>query len=135
MKYDLVFLLSTILKDAGLSNVIDKDLTNHSTISLNMKDDIPTINICEDDDQVWVWARICEYNIQALNYASDNIFNIMFNYNEDVFYCGQPCLYAIDGYLELRTQVKDKFLQSPDDFLILLDYYLTTLQDYRNALV
>lgn len=45
MKYDVAQLISTMLKEAGMSEFISDDLSNHSTISLNMKDDIPAINI------------------------------------------------------------------------------------------
>lgn len=135
MKYDLVSLLSVMLNNVGLSNVIDESLTNHSTISLNMKDDIPTINLRSEDDQVWVWAKLSDYNLSTLTYASASIFPIMFNYNEEIFYCGQPCLYPVEGNLELRAQVKEQHLESPDAFLIFLDHYLTILQDYRIALV
>lgn len=135
MKYDLVSLLSVMLNNVGLSNIIDESLTNHSTISLNMKDNIPTINLRSEDDQVWVWAKLSDYNLSTLTYASANIFPIMFNYNEEIFYCGQPCLYPVEGNLELRAQVKEQHLESPDAFLIFLDHYLTILQDYRIALV
>jgi len=135
MKYDLVSLLSAMLTNVGLDNIIDKNLSNHSTISLNMKDDIPTIHIKNDDDQVWVWAKLCDYNISTLSYSSANLFPIMFNYNEEVFYCGQPCLYPVEGHLELRAQVKEEYLESPESFLIFLDHYLTILQDYRMVLV
>lgn len=135
MKYDLVSLLSTMLNNVGLEGIIDENLSNHSTISLNMKDDIPTIHMKNDDDKVWVWAKLCDYNISNLAYVSSNIFPIMFNYNEEIFYCGQPCLYPIDGNLELRAQVKEEHLASPELFLIFLDHYLTILQDYRMVLV
>lgn len=135
MRYDLVSLLSSMLNNVGLKNVIDDNLSNHSTISLNMKDDIPTIHIKNDDDQVWVWAKLADYNLSTLCYASTNLFPLMFNYNEDVFYCGQPCLYPVEGNLELRAQVKDKHLETPEAFLIFLDHYLTILQDYRMVLV
>jgi len=135
MKYDLVSLLSKMLNNVGLDNILDKNLSNHSTISLNMKDDIPTIHLKNDDDQVWVWAKLCDYNISTLSYSSANLFPIMFNYNEEIFYCGQPCLYPVEGNLELRTQVKEEYLASPEAFLIFLDHYLTILQDYRMVLV
>lgn len=135
MGYDLVGLLYTMLNDAGFANIIDKDLSNHSTISLNMKDDIPTIYIKNEDDEVWVWAKLCAYNISTLSYNSANILPVMLNYNEDVFYCGQPCLYPVEGDLELRAQVRVKHLQSSAGFLMMLDHYLTILQDYRSVLV
>ncbi|XTZ39297.1 hypothetical protein ACQYRI_04590 [Salmonella enterica] len=135
MKYDLVALLSTMLRDAGIEDIIDKDLSNHSTISLNMKDDIPTIHIKNEDDDVWVWAKLCDYNVGNLAYSSANLFPVMFNYNEEIFYCGQPCLYPVDGNLELRAQVKEQYLQTPDAFLSMLDHYLMILQDFRAVLV
>lgn len=135
MKYDLVSLLSTILNNVGLSDVIDENLNNHSTISLNMKGDIPTIHIRNEDEQIWVWAKLCDYNISTLSYASASLFPIIFNYKEDIFYCGQPCLYPVEGNLELRAQVKEQHLESPDAFLIFLENYLTILQDYRMVLV
>lgn len=134
MKYDLVALLSSILSDAGMGDIIDKDLSNHSTISLNMKNDIPTIHIKSEEDDVWVWAKLGDYNPSTLAYSSANLFPVMFNYNEEVFYCGQPCLYPVDGSLELRAQVREKHLESPDAFMSMLDHYLTILQDYRSVL-
>ena len=136
MKYDIVSLLSAMLNNVGLSDVMDQNLSNHATISLNMKGDIPTIHIKTDESgQVWVWSKLCEYNITALSYSSANLFPLMFSYNEEVFYCGQPCLYPVEGNLELRAQIKNEHLESPEAFLVFLDHYLTFLQDYRMVLV
>lgn len=135
MKYDLVSLLTKILKDAGVSDLIDDDLSNHSTISLVMKDDIPAINIVSESDEVWIYSTICDFNMGNLTYKSGGIFEVLFNYNEDVFYCGQPCLYPIDGDLELRAQVKDKNLESPEAFLKLLEQFLMVLENYRIVMI
>src|SRR5471030_2303585 len=133
MKYDVVALLSTMLNDAGIADVLDSDLSNHSTISLNMKDDIPTIHIRSEDDEVWVWARVVEQAPPSLSYCSANLLPLMMKYNEDYFYTGQPCLYPVDGNIELRAQVKEMHLQSSDNFLSMLDNYLSILQDYRSV--
>ncbi|WP_048696907.1 surface presentation of antigens, secretory protein invB [Erwinia piriflorinigrans] len=134
MKYDLVELVSNMLEDAGISGVMEQGLSNHSTITLNMKDEIPSIYIKNENDEVWVWAKICEYNLSALSYCSINLFPVMLNYNEDVFYTGQPCLYPVDGDLELRAQIREKHLESADTFLMVLDHFLTLLQEYRAVL-
>nr|CBX79633.1 Surface presentation of antigens protein SpaK/InvB [Erwinia amylovora ATCC BAA-2158] len=134
MKYDLVNLLSSILNDAGISEVMEQDLSNHSTITLNMKDEIPPIHIKNENDEVWVWAKLCDYNLSALSYCSVNLFPVMLNYNEDIFYAGQPCLYPVDGNLELRAQIREKNLESSGAFLTVLDHYLTILQEYRTVL-
>ncbi|HEY1844458.1 MAG TPA: hypothetical protein VGH05_06310 [Buttiauxella sp.] len=135
MKYDIVSLLSTMLNDAGVGDILDSDLSNHSTISLNMKENIPTIHIRSEDDEVWVWATIVENAPASLAYCSASLLPMMMTYNEDYFYAGQPCLYPVEGNLELRAQVKEKHLQMPDAFLSMLDSYLTILQDYRSVLV
>lgn len=116
MKYDLVNLLSSILNDAGISEVMEQDLSNHSTITLNMKDEIPPIHIKNENDEVWVWAKLCDYNLSALSYCSVNLFPVMLNYNEDIFYAGQPCLYPVDGNLELRAQIRERNLESSGAF-------------------
>ncbi|WP_393949801.1 InvB/SpaK family type III secretion system chaperone [Kluyvera intermedia] len=135
MKYDIVGLLSTLLNDAGISDVLDTDLNNHSTISLTMKDDIPAIHIREDNDEVWVWAKVMENAPSNLAYCSASLLPLMMSHNEEYFYAGQPCLYESDGQLELRAQVKEKHMSSAEAFLSMLDHYLTTLQNYRSVLV
>lgn len=135
MKYDIVELLSRLLNDAGISDILDSDLNNHSTISLTMKDDIPTIHIREENDEVWVWAKVMENAPTSLAYSSASLLPLMMNHQEDFFHIGQPCLYPVDGHLELRAQVKEKHMSSPDAFLPMLDHFLTILQDYRSVLV
>lgn len=134
MKYDIAELISTMLKDAGMSEFLSNDLSNHSTISLNMKENIPAIHIKSVDDEVWLWAKLCDYNITSLAYCSINLLPVMLDYNEEFFYTGQPCLYPVDGQLELRAKVMEKFLGSADDFLSVLDLYLTIMLSYRDVL-
>ncbi|MEH4929687.1 hypothetical protein [Enterobacter cloacae] len=134
MKYDIVALLTDMLSDAGISDILDSDLSNHSTISLNMKDDIPTINISSDDDDVWIWAKIVEQTPESLIFCSANLLPLMLNHNEGFFIAGQPCLYPVDGVIELRAQINEKHLQSSDNLLSLLEAFLSLLQDYRSVL-
>lgn len=135
MKYDVVALLTTLLNRAGMTALLDSELSNHSTISLDMKDNIPTIHISNEDDEVWVWARIAELVPASLSYCSANLLPLMLDHNEEFFYAGQPCLYPVDGYIELRAQVKEKYLQSPDMFSSILDNYLNILQKYCASMV
>ncbi|WP_224653927.1 hypothetical protein [Pectobacterium versatile] len=134
MKHDVVALITDMLNESGVTDVLNEDLSNHSTISLNMRNDIPTIHIKSEEDSVWIWAKLCDYNISSLSYCSANIFPVMFNYHEEIFYTGQPCLYPIDGNLELRAQVKEQSLTDSYSFMKMLDHYLTIMQDYRAAL-
>lgn len=135
MKHDVVALLTTLLNRAGMTALLDRELSNHSTISLNMKNNIPTIHISNEDDEVWVWAKIVDQVPTSLSYCSANLLPLMLNYNEEYFYTGQPCLYIVDGNIELRAQVKEKHLQSPDMFSSMLDNYLNILQKYCAVLI
>lgn len=58
----------------------------------------------------------------------------MFDYHEEFFITGQPCLYPVDGQLELRAQVIEKHLVSANEFLTVLDHYLTIMLNYRSVL-
>lgn len=134
MQYDVVALLTEILAKVGMSEVLNKDLNNHSTISLHMKDDIPTIHIKSNDEEIWVWAQLGEVNLSTLSYCSANLFPLLLAHNEEVFHAGQPCLYQIDNSLDLRAQVKEKHCDSASAFMEMLDTFLTVLQQYRTAL-
>ncbi|WP_440862863.1 hypothetical protein [Symbiopectobacterium purcellii] len=134
MQYDVVALLTEILAEVGMSEVLDKDLNNHSTISLHMKDGIPTIHIKSNDEEIWVWAQLGEVNLSTLCYCSANLFPLLLAHNEEAFHAGQPCLYQIDNSLDLRAQVKEKHCESASAFMEMLDTFLTVLQQYRTAL-
>lgn len=135
MKYDIAMLLSEMLKEAGASELIEGELSNHSTISLNMKNDMPSIMVKEEDDGVWIWSRICDYNESALLQCSANILPLLIDHKEEFFYVGQPCLYVIDSNLELRAKVKNEHLESAEAFSTMLNEYFIILEKYHNALM
>ncbi|WKX25759.1 hypothetical protein [Tatumella ptyseos] len=135
MKYDIVSLITSILDSAGLSTMLDTPLRHHSTISLTMKADIPAIHLTQENDGVWIWATVMESLPHSLHYCSADLLPLMMTYEEEYFIAGQPCLYSVHNRLELRAQVKEQYLHSPDTFLSLLDKYLIVLQDYRAVLI
>lgn len=134
MKYDIATMLTEMLKDAGASDLIEGDLSNHYTISLNMKNDISPILIKEESDGIWVWSKICEYNENALFHNSTSIVSLLMEHNEEFFYVGQPCLYVVDNNLELRAQIKNDKLNSTDDFSSVLNEYFLILEKYIHAI-
>jgi len=135
MKYDIVALITDMLNAEGAGDLLDKDLTNHSTISLNMKGNIPTIFIKEEDDYVWVWSILGEYHPSTLPHSSAKLFSLMFEFDEEHFYLAQPCLYPVDGNLELRAQIKECHLESKETFSEVLEAFFLKLQSYCDALV
>ncbi|MCZ4057961.1 hypothetical protein O3W44_01000 [Pantoea sp. LMR881] len=134
MKYNIAEILNEMLKEVGANDLIESDLSNHSTISLNMKDDIPAIHLKCDTDEVWVWSQLGQYSESALNYCSANLLSLILEHDEEVFYLGQPALYLANGNLEIRAMVKENHLDSASSFMNMLDTFLTILVQYRNAL-
>lgn len=135
MKYDVVALLSTIFNDVGMTDIMENDLSNHSTISLTMKNDLPTIHLRTEDDEVWIWSKIVEQAPDSLAYCSTSLLPLMLNHDEDYFHLGQPSLYPVNGDLELRAQIKEKIMQEPDEFLVMLDKFLSLMQEYRAVII
>ncbi|NEG59858.1 hypothetical protein [Pantoea agglomerans] len=135
MAYDVATLVSEMLREHGMENIIEDDLSNHSTISLSMKEDIPTINIKTEDNTVWVWAKITDNTPVSFDYCSNNLVPLMLENQEDYFIAGQPCLYITDEGIELRAIIEDKNMQSADVFQDMLGQFLDILQNYRTVLL
>lgn len=135
MKYNAALLLKEILNDSGLSHIMCDDVSNHSTITMNMKGDINPIHIRTEGDELWIWTTLCDYNLSSLSYNNANILPLMLEDNGDSFYCGQPCLYSIDGTLDLRAQIKHKHLESSGDFNDFLEHFYEITHKYRAVLI
>lgn len=134
MKYDIAGLLNTALKNEGVEDIIDSDLSNHSTITLDMKEGIPSIKIQTIEDEVWVWSQLGEMSLNSLTWSATNIFPLLLEHDEDKFYAGQPCLCHIEESVELRAIVKDKHLETSESLLYFLDAYLAVVQKFQAAL-
>ncbi|MGN7915546.1 hypothetical protein [Enterobacter sp. 22466] len=135
MQYDLSNLLIQALDQMGISDVVQGGLDNHSTITLTMKEGNPDINLAAIDDEVWVWAKLTDFNENALAHNSSALLPLLLQHDEDCFHIGQPALYEVEGDLELRAQVKEKSLESVDAFMTMLDSYFNQLLEYKNVLV
>lgn len=136
MRTNIAELILKIMYDSGLSELVDTELDDHSTITFNMKDKLPPIHLINnEDDEVWIWTILGEFSVNSLNYYSLKLLPLMLTYNEDMFVLGQPCLYLDNNVLTLRAMIKESNLFSADTFIDCLNVFLVIVQEYISVLI
>lgn len=136
MRLNIADLIREIMNDAGLSDLVDPELDEHSTVTFNMKDGIPSMHILRDENnEVWVWATLGEFNLNSLIYYSADLLPIMLMNDEQFFVLGQPCLSFQDDALILRAMMKDEHLYSSGAFTNCLNRFLQLVQKYKDVLI
>jgi len=130
MKYDLVGLLANVMKQAGINDIKNRSVDNHSIICLNMKNELPAVYLHEEEEHVWIWSSLGEYHVQRLAFNSEHIIEVLMQNKEAFFYFGQPAMHVVYGMLELRAQITEIALQSPFTFNDMLDRFLLSVQTF-----
>lgn len=134
MKNDVAKLLKSALAEMGMADLLADDINNHSAITLTLVDGIPDINLITEDDEVWLWSALGDFNESALYHNSANLLPLMLNHHESYFPIGQPALYENNGQLELRACAKQQALESEVVFTEMLDIFFNVLTHYQAAL-
>ncbi|EKC7685903.1 hypothetical protein OQB17_004424 [Salmonella enterica] len=136
MRTNVADLIMKLMEDSGLSDLVDTDLDDHSTITFYMKDNLPPVNILNDDnDEVWLWVVLGNFKINSLIYYSSEILPVILMRDEEIFILGQPCLYLQDDVLYLRAKIKEENLCSGEKFINCLDAFLMLVQKYIAVLI
>lgn len=130
MNYDIVSLMNSILEDNGLSSLVNSDLDVHSTISLEMKNDMPSIHIRQEDDKLWIWRVLSECNEGILIQAAHNIIPLILTDCEDYFNPGSPFLRLNGNELDLRAQINMADITSPDNLLERIEVFDEITNNY-----
>lgn len=134
MNKDVAQLLKSVLTEMGMADCLVDDINNHSAITLTLVDGIPDINLITENDEVWLWSVLGDFNESALYHNSANLLPLMLNHHESFFPIGQPALYENNGQLELRACAKQETLESETVFTEMLDIFFTMLTHYQAAL-
>lgn len=136
MRLSVADLIREIMNNAGLSDLVDPELDDHSAVTFSMKDGMPSVNILNDENnEVWIWATLGEINLNSLIYCSAELLPIMLMNDEQVFVLGQPCLYLQDDTLILRAMMKEEHLYSADAFINCLNSFLLLVKKYTDVLI
>lgn len=136
MRLNITDLIKEIMTDAGLSDLVDTELDEHSTVTFYMKDGMPSIHMLNDENnEVWIWATLGEFNLNSLIYYSADLLPIILTNDEHLFVLGQPCLYLQEDALILRAMVKEEHLYSCNAFINCLNDFFQLVQKYKEVLI
>lgn len=124
--HDLAQLVRDALTASGCSDSLIGNLDGHSTIALDFKD-LPSIYITANDDGVWVWSRIAEFNQAAIDSRAPAILQHLM---EGAAYMatGHPMLTEGEGYLEYKALVKEEWLADSSRFSEVLNAFFDRVE-------
>ncbi|WP_063656513.1 hypothetical protein [Candidatus Arsenophonus triatominarum] len=135
MESNVSEILTLLLQEAGFEYIVNKKLTDDSTITIDIYDDCPNINIINLGDEVWIWSVLCDFNEYYLLFDSYKFLSFFLNIEEEVFCLGQPTLKKVDGKIELRAQIRNESLVSVENFIEMIETYYFILKKYLDFFV
>jgi hypothetical protein len=110
MQYDLAQLVKDALLILGCDPAMGQGLDSHSTITLDFED-LPSLLISVQDEQVWLWSRVAEYSETVLAHKASDILTLLMQ-SDDTLIGGHPSLAEGEGYLELRGVLTPAMLEN-----------------------
>ncbi|WP_410012235.1 SPI-1 type III secretion system chaperone SpaK [Sodalis sp. C49] len=122
--------IAALVREALLGNGCDPKLLanfdSHSTIALDFHD-LPSIYISSQDEDIWFWSRIAEYDEAALQKCG---YSLLKEHMEgEAFIRSQQFQFAQnEGYLEFKALLHPDSLQSAENFSKALEGYFERLE-------
>lgn len=114
MVFDLAELVRAALLDLGCDPALMSNFDSHSTIALNFNE-LPTINIAQQDEQVWLWCRLSEFSEAVLAHRAFELLSELMKPDAS-FLGGHASLGEDQGDLQLKTLVEPSFLENGERF-------------------
>jgi hypothetical protein len=128
MHVDIATLVREALLDSGCDPNLLSNFDSHSTIALDFND-LPSIYISSQDDDIWLWARIAEFNENILAQRAPVLLNELMQGVE--FIRGEQFqLSRNDGYLELKALLNSQCLNSGQNFSVALSGFFDRLERF-----
>ncbi|MEA9389624.1 SPI-1 type III secretion system chaperone SpaK [Acerihabitans sp. TG2] len=128
MHVDIATLVREALLDSGCDPNLLSNFDSHSTIALDFND-LPSIYISSQDDDIWLWARIAEFNENILAQRAPVLLNELMQGVE--FIRGEQFqLSKNDGYLELKALLNSQCLNSGQNFSVALSGFFERLERF-----
>jgi type III secretion system chaperone len=130
---DISLLVQDALKLCGCDPSLIGELDSHSTIELDLRD-MPSIYVTLQNDEVWLWSRLAEYNEMALGQRAGDILFALIR-GCDYARGGQLQLAETDGFLELKAMVHPDHLLDAERFSEALNGYFDDLEQFSESLL
>ncbi|GGY24008.1 InvB/SpaK family type III secretion system chaperone [Paludibacterium paludis] len=123
---DIARLVRDALTESGCSESLIGDLDGHSTIALDFKD-IPSLFVTANEDGIWIWSRIAEYNPAAIDNRAAAILQHLMS-GSAFMVAGHPVLTVGEGYLEYKALVKEEWLSDSQRFSEVLNGFFERIE-------
>ncbi|WP_392433375.1 type III secretion system protein [Yersinia sp. HM-2024] len=115
MKYRFVDALNSFLSTEGRQDLINSQLDCHSTIQLELNE-APPINIDLLTDDIILWCRISECQMNHLESLGQNLLSELLEYAPRNFHIGQPALSFREDTLVLSAILREPALNDTQLF-------------------
>ncbi|WP_413735598.1 SPI-1 type III secretion system chaperone SpaK [Sodalis sp. RH21] len=128
MYVDIAALVREALLDSGCDPNLLDNFDSHSTIALDFND-LPSIYISSQEEDIWLWSRIAEYNENTLEQRAPALLGELMRSAE--FIRGEQFLLAKnEGYLELKALLNPTCLTSGQNFAVALSGFFERLERF-----
>ncbi|HEY0210483.1 SPI-1 type III secretion system chaperone SpaK [Acerihabitans sp.] len=126
MYVDIAALVREALLESGCDPNLLDNFDSHSTIALDFND-LPSIYISCQEEDIWLWSRVAEYNETALRQCA---FSLLKEHMDGAaFIRGQQFSFnENEGHLEFKALLHPDCLQSAQKFAEALSGYFERLE-------
>ncbi|EGY29063.1 InvB [Candidatus Regiella insecticola 5.15] len=130
---DIAELVRGALEKQGCDPNLLDNFDGHSTITLDFKDS-PSILVSRDEDeQIWVWARIENVYESAYQQSLEKL-SLQQQQGCDFTPSRQVQFYFHDNILEIKAHVREKYLENAEKFAQVLDGFFTILGEFNKVI-
>ncbi|XBS70283.1 SPI-1 type III secretion system chaperone SpaK [Acerihabitans sp. KWT182] len=128
MYVDIAELVREALLESGCDPNLLDNFDSHSTIALDFND-LPSIYISSQEEDIWLWSRLAEYNDNLLEQRAPALLQELMRGAE--FIRGEQFhLSQNEGYLELKALLKPMCLNNGQNFAVALSGFFERLERF-----
>lgn len=112
IKNNLGELVKNALLHSGCEAGLIKDLDNHTTVQIQLKN-MPSMFVGTVDDRTVIWSDLCDFHESIITYHSENLLREIMG----GFICsenGQLGIRESNGQLQLCAYMADAYLRRPN---------------------
>lgn len=132
MYVDIAALVREALLESGCDPNLLDNFDSHSTIALDFND-LPSIYISCQEEDVWLWSRLAEYNDNILEHKAAALLEELM-LGVDFIRGEQFLLSKNEGYLELKALLKPHCLTNGQNFAVALSGFFERLERFVEVL-
>lgn len=128
MYVDIAALVREALLESGCDPNLLDNFDSHSTIALDFND-LPSIYISCQEEDIWLWSRLAEYNDNIIEQKAPALLEELMRGAD--FIRGEHFLLSKnEGFLELKALLSPFCLNSGQNFAVALSGFFERLEKF-----